>query len=128
MKLFSFYIAFLLIISCNTGNSAMNQQQLDQKEITDLEHEIMALVNSSVCTNETECAFIAFGSKACGGPNSYLVYSNSIDTDLLIRKVTLYNQMQHDYNIEYGIISTCDVPPQPTSVICENNKCKALYN
>ena len=34
----------------------------------------------------SNCDFIAFGSKACGGPKSYLVFNNSIDVDLLKEK------------------------------------------
>ena len=125
MRLFISLI-FLVTVSCSLEESTKNQDS-DLKALTDLGNEINVLVESSVCTDETECAYIAFGSKPCGGPWSYLVYSNSIDTDELIAKVELFNQMQNTYNLRYNITSDCSVVLPPDALICEDNKCKAVY-
>lgn len=116
---------FLSITSCSTDTLA-EEKALDLKKVTDLKSEITALVDSSVCNDETECAYVGFGSKACGGYLSYLVYSNSIDTDLLLTKVTEFNQMQHEFNEKYNIVSDCSILLPPTGLTCEDNKCKAV--
>ena len=128
MRLFlSISLIFLVTMSCSLEESTKNQDS-DLKALTDLGNEINVLVESSVCIDETECAFIAFGSKPCGGPWGYLVYSNSIDTDELIAKVDRFNQMQQTYNLTYNIISDCSVVSPPDNLICEDGKCKAVYN
>jgi len=128
MRLFiSFSLIFLFTVGCSLEESTKNQDS-DLKALTNLGNEINVLVESSVCTDETECASIAFGTKPCGGPWGYLVYSNSIDTDELIAKVERFNQMQNTYNLRYNITSDCSVVLPPDALICEDNKCKAVYN
>jgi len=128
MRLFiSLSLIFLFAVGCSLEESTKNQDS-DLKALTNLGNEINVLVESSVCTDETECASIAFGIKPCGGPWGYLVYSNSIDTDELIAKVERFNQMQNTYNLRYNITSDCSVVLPPDALICEDNKCKAVYN
>ena len=128
MRLFiSLSLIFLFAVGCSLEESTKNQDS-DLIALTNLGNEINVLVESSVCTDETECAFIAFGTKPCGGPWGYLVYSNSIDTDDLIAKVERFNQMQNTYNLRYNITSDCSVVLPPDALICEDNKCKAVYN
>ena len=92
-----------------------------------LKIEIESLANASVCNESTECKFIAFGSKPCGGPWSYLIYSTSIDTNKLEVMVEDYNQKEADYNQKYGVGSDCSVALPPTSITCENNTCVAVF-
>jgi hypothetical protein len=128
MNLF-IYVAFtfLTVLACNS-NDLTEDKEVELKKITNLEEEIVALAASSVCNDKTECDAIAFGSKPCGGPWSYLVYSNSIDIDLLKSKVEEFNKMQKEYNTKHGIISDCAVVMPPRDIICEDNKCKAVDN
>jgi len=127
MRLFiSLGLVFFLVIGC-TSEDSTKEKDVDSKIITNLEEEIIALADSSVCNDETECASIAFGSKPCGGPWSYLVYSTSIDVQLLKDKVKQFNQMQQEFNIKYGIISDCSIALPPTGFLCEDNKCKGIY-
>ena len=123
----SLFLTFLFLNSCSLEESSKKQDS-DLLAITKLAEEINTLVESSICNDETECAFIAFGKKPCGGPWGYLVYSNSIDTVLLINKVELFNQMQNSYNLRYNIISDCSMILEPDGLICEGGKCKAVYN
>ncbi len=118
---------FLTLLACNS-NDLSEDKEVELKKITNLEEEIVALAASSVCNDKTECDAIAFGSKPCGGPWSYLVYSNSIDTDLLKSKVEEFNKMQKEYNTKHGIMSDCAVVMPPSDIICEDNKCKAVDN
>ncbi|MEZ4842538.1 MAG: hypothetical protein R2821_13780 [Flavobacteriaceae bacterium] len=118
---------FLLILTVGCISDDSSERTYDQKKITDLRQEIIDLVDSSVCNDDSECAYIAFGSKPCGGPWEYLVYSTSIDTQLLLSKVEEYNATEKAYNEKWGIISDCMYVTPPEDVICEDGKCKAVY-
>ena len=122
-------LIFIVTVGCSLeGTTGQEQEELDLKVLSDLGNDINVLIESSVCTDETECSFIAFGTKPCGGPWGYVVYSNSIDTDELIEKVERFNQLQNTYNLRYNITSDCSVVSPPDALICEDNKCKAVYN
>ena len=124
--LLSLGFLFFSVIGC-TSEDSTKEKDVDSKKIADLEEEIIALADSSVCNDETECAFIAFGSKPCGGPWSYMVYSSSINVQLLKDKVEQFNQMQEEFNIKYDIASDCAIVTPPIDLLCEDNKCKAVY-
>jgi hypothetical protein len=82
---------------------------------------------SSICSDAFECRYIAFGSKPCGGPWSYLIYSTSIDTLELQTLVTDYNETENNYNLICGATSDCSVPNPPSSFTCEDNQCIPIY-
>ena len=129
MKTFLYYIktiALLAIVLGCTNNSETNQET-DLLELNDLKDEIALLISQSVCIDSSSCDFIAFGSKACGGPKEYLVFSNSINVAELENKVTNYNNLEKAYNIKWEIISDCSAPSPPTSVECINGECTAIY-
>ena len=102
-------------------------QETEQQELAALKTEIENLANTSFCGDAFECKFIAFGSKPCGGPWGYLVYSTSIDTEELENRVERYNREEAIYNTGWGITSDCAVNNTPVSVNCENNACVAVY-
>ena len=120
---YTFFI-LLLSISCSSNE---NTQKEDQLELETLTNEITSLAESSICNEENECKYIALGSKPCGGPWSYLVYSSSINTALLLEKVKNYNELENTYNLKWGINSDCSVVSPPTSLECINGKCIANY-
>ena len=102
-------------------------QETEEQELALLKNEIEDLANASVCDDAFECKFIAFGSKPCGGPWSYLVYSTSIDTEELESMVEGYNRKEALYNSEWDIPSDCAITNPPTSITCENNSCIAVF-
>jgi hypothetical protein len=61
------------------------------------------------------CSFIAFGSKPCGGPRSYLLFSNSVDLTKLQAMVKTYNDIDELYSIQTNAISDCMYCQQPKS-------------
>ena len=93
------------------------------RSLTELKLIIEQLVNESVCNETTECRTIAFGSKPCGGPWSYLVYSTSIDTIQLQEMVEDYNAIEADYNTRCGGASDCMFVTEPTELDCVDGKC-----
>ncbi|WP_242092301.1 hypothetical protein [Aestuariivivens sediminicola] len=96
-------------------------------ELNELKLQIETLAGTSECNDDTMCKFIAFGSKPCGGPWSYLVYSTSINTVELENLVASYNEKENFFNEKWGIASDCALAQQPTSITCENNSCVAVY-
>lgn len=127
-KIFIISIALsLLLVTLRCGSQSESTIEEDQQELTTLKQTIEALAASSVCNNTYECKFIAMGSKPCGGPWSYLIYSSSINEDQLKSLVINYNKKEAAYNQKWGIVSDCAVVSPPTSIACENNTCIAIY-
>ncbi len=116
----------LVAFQCDEDERALTQEE-EQTKLDNMKTEIERLANTSTCGDNITCKFIAFGSKPCGGPWTYLVYSTSIDTNKLEDLVEVYNQYEQDFNINWSIASDCAVTTPPTSVECENNICIAIY-
>lgn len=116
---------FLFAFQCDEENITQSEDEL--KELANLKTEIETLASSSVCNESTECKYIAFGSKPCGGPWTYLIYSTSINTSELENKVEHYNQLETVYNAKWGVVSDCALAQEPSDVICEDNKCVAVF-
>lgn len=116
----------LVAFQCDEDEKPLTQEE-EQTKLNLLKTEIETLAGTSTCTDDAACKFIAFGSKPCGGPWSYLVYSTSIDTDKLENLVAEYNLYEKDFNTNWGIASDCAFVLPPTSVECQNNICVAIY-
>ncbi len=98
----------------------LTDQEKDHKELMNVFNEIELLSMSVSCTDSNNWDFVAYGSKACGGPQGYIAYSSLIDVTSFLEKVTVYTKLEDEYNKKWGIGSTCDVTPQPKKVNCEN--------
>lgn len=119
-------IALLAIVFSCTNNIESSKDE-DLAELSALQEEIELLVESGVCSGNSDCDYIAFGSKACGGPKTYLVFSTSINVELLQKKVATYSALENSFNKKWGIISDCSVPAPPLNVTCIAGKCTAVY-
>lgn len=98
-----------------------------QLQLLEFKSTIENLASSSVCGEDFECRYLAFGSKPCGGPWEFLVYSTSIDTLTLASLVMEYNQLETNYNLNCNTVSDCSTPQPPTGFDCENNKCVPIF-
>jgi len=121
-----FTIGVLFTVFQCEDDSKLTQEQ-ERKELLTLKQTIEDLASQSVCNENTECKFIAFGSKPCGGPWSYLIYSTSIDENKIETLVAEYNQKEAAFNIKYTIFSDCMYVNPPASIKCENNTCVPVY-
>ena len=119
------FILALIISSCGMHE---NTKEEDERELESLANKINDIIGDASCNDSTDCRAIDFGSKPCGGPWSYLVYS-VIDTDTipLAVDVDLYNSMEVNYNEKWGINSDCMVVPPPSRLVCEDGHCAAEY-
>ncbi|WP_443938543.1 hypothetical protein [Pedobacter sp. MW01-1-1] len=79
------------------------------------------------CTSASEWRFIAYGTKACGGPVGYMPYNTKIDTVLFKQKVMKFTAEQKEYNVKFGLVSDCSVPAAPKGIECQEGKPKFTY-
>jgi len=117
----------LMAFQCSEDDDPVFNCENTTCYLNELEIEINTLANSSVCSDDFECRYIAFGAKPCGGPWTYLTYSTSIDTLQLTDLVEMYNMTEEDFNMNCDGISDCAFVTPPTSVECQNNICTAIY-
>jgi hypothetical protein len=126
MKLIFAFLTFL-VIDCSTSDNIISQE-VEKAALDSLKIEIKALAAESMCSDENICFSVGFGTKPCGGNWEYLLYSSSIDVVDFLAKVQSYNELEKNYNKKYTIMSDCFLVMPPSKIICEDGKCKAIYN
>jgi hypothetical protein len=105
-----------------------SSQQEDNKTLNYLLESIKKMANTKTCDPTGSYSFTAIGSKACGGPTGYIAYTNSINVKLFLEKVEYYTAQQSYYNQKWQIMSTCDIPMEPSGVICQDGELVLLYD
>lgn len=125
---FGFMSLFMLLtaMQCEKDELLVDCESV-KSELVTFKSNIVAMASESICCDEFECRFIAFGSKPCGGPWEFLTYTTSIDTVALTSLVADYNQLEANYNINCGAVSDCSAPQPPIGFDCENNQCIPIY-
>ncbi|MBA6151858.1 hypothetical protein [Gelidibacter maritimus] len=120
---------FLLLTAFKCDDQDSNSRSCDDyiSKLEQMKAEIKDLGEASVCDKNFECRSIALGSKPCGGPWSYLVYSTSIDTLTLHNLVEAHNKLEREYNTACQQYSDCMMVKPPLRIECEDNKCIAIY-
>jgi hypothetical protein len=132
MKKVVIYLSFIMsisvtIIACSLPDDDPVACEQIFQNIQDLKISIEEFAATSICSEEFECRSIAFGSKPCGGPWSYLIYTTSIDTLELETLVAELNERENDYNLTCGATSDCSVPNEPVSFTCEDSQCIPIF-
>lgn len=83
---------------------------------------IEALITTEA-TDASQCKTIAFGDRACGGPEEFLIYSTlNTDVELLENLVSEYNYQAGQYNLRTGLASICSIEMEP-EVTLKNGVC-----
>lgn len=121
MKIFLAISMFIgIFASCEqmSADQEITREQLDRQLA-----EIQTLINEGNCSNSSQCKFIPYGSKACGGPQGYLIFSSGVDEEKLKSLVEKYNKAEATYNKENNIMSDCSIPPEPQELACEDGQC-----
>ena len=120
--LVSLILIFLTLILSTGCDDGLNEEE-DKARLDQMEQEILGLISDLSCNDSTDCKYIGFGAKPCGGFWRYLIYSiSNIDTVLLNEKVRTYNEYNKSLNTKYGWISDCSLPPIP-NVDCVEGEC-----
>lgn len=123
VKIIGCLVCICFLFACQKEAS----QEEDIQEIQNLEARILGMTDGILCDQASDWTYTAFGSKACGGPASYIVYPNSINTTQFLGLVEQYKQMTSDYNQQWGIISDCALVGSPTHVDCKDGKPVLVY-
>ena len=72
------------------------------------------MIGDARATDIRFCRTIAFGSKPCGGPWEYLVFSTQrTDSTAIASRVDRYNALESQLNNDEGRISDCALPAVP---------------
>lgn len=119
---------FLILVLLLAGTAGSCDRSEDDQEISskdlDLQFEaITNLVATQNCSDSSQCSYMAYGSKACGGPKGYLVFSSDVDTVKLRTLVDNYTKAEDTYNQQNGIISDCSIVPPPQNINCIDGNC-----
>lgn len=121
--------ALFLLMTLSTigfsGATFAQDQEADQRAIEVVEKTVKALASEDLnCRVDSDCAVIAYGARACGGPAGYLVASklNPVFTEIkYLAKRTV--EREEKFNADYGVISICSLAVRPTSTCAQSNKC-----
>ena len=101
----------VLVVTACGGSQPPNpgtSTQLDEMSLDSLRATITVLIGEPLASSASQCRAIAFGSKPCGGPWSYLVYSTEVtDSVKLAQLVSFYTQREADLNRTEGRVSDC---------------------
>ena len=98
----------------------LTEQEKDYRVLMDLFDNALELVKDLPCENSENWTFAPYGAKACGGPQWFVAYPTTIDTEEFLKRIEVYTKAEQDYNIKWGVFSTCDIFSQPKAVVCEN--------
>ncbi|TJY34693.1 hypothetical protein [Pontimicrobium aquaticum] len=117
---------FFVATQCGEDKLALTYEE-ERAELDKYKEKIEDLAATSVCNENTECLFVGFGSKPCGGPWTYLIYTNSINDTQLLLWVNDYNQLEQKLNEKWGIISDCSIASPPVGFECLDNTCNPIF-
>lgn len=85
--------------------------------------QLKTLTENTSCDSSTQCRVLPVGSRACGGPSNYLIYStkhsNNEDVEKLAKHIT---SLESQFNAQTGMMSICQHLTAPATQ-CSDNKC-----
>ena len=96
------------------GDGEQRTEEGDRAQLDEMRQEINALVGEAAAASISDCRYAALGSKPCGGPWEYVIYSvSSADSTALAIRLTAYDAFEAEMNERYGYVSDCSVPAMP---------------
>jgi hypothetical protein len=117
--------AAVATLSCARKEAAVGERP-DTLTADTLRQSIARQVGSATCSSAAVCRTLALGSKPCGGPRQYLVYSLSVtDSARLAADAARYNQAEAEKNRQRGLMSDCSMLIEP-QVSCVSGRCAAV--
>lgn len=120
------FCASFLFLGCSIDDDFIPNQESDLAMLEELFAEITLLADEP-CTDAEDWEFVAYGSKACGGPQGYIAYPTTIDVEAFLEMIENYTTEEAIYNENYGVVSTCEVIGAPIDVACENGEPVLIY-
>ena len=96
------------------NNGDQRTEEGDRAQLAEMRREIEALVGDAAGASIEDCRYSGLGSKPCGGPWEFVIYSaSSTDSTALAERLTAYNAFEAEMNERYGYASDCSVPNEP---------------
>lgn len=94
------------------AQSAASDNATLRAEIAGLDSRISRVNQDRRCGSDDDCIVLPMGFKECGGPLKYLVAAKRHRDELgkLLRRL---ESKQRTYSWKNGLVSSCDVPPEP---------------
>lgn len=120
---------FVIVLFIGCALSCKSTSETQNVSLTDLQTQFEAIqefVNQGTCNPSNKCSYIAYGTKACGGPQGYLAFSPNVNIDKLKNLVATYSKAEDMYNQQNGIMSDCISLTPPQNLGCSNGKCVIL--
>jgi len=97
-----------------------------EEQLSAIGAEIDELSADRSSTSDSECGVVAIGSKPCGGPTSYIIYSRAtVDEELLLAKVEQYTELDRLINNLRHYGSDCLYVEVPSGAISVEGMCVA---
>lgn len=116
----------LMAFTCANNENTPEEALTDSEKLITKEKEITDFIKDNACKPDRECGTIAFGSKPCGGPWKFLIYSlTAADVKILNEKVNAYNALEKEVNVKTGRASDCSIAIKP-NVACVDGVCKIV--
>lgn len=101
----------------------VTDEEVDKQRLASLYRNIVDYIGTPAC-HEDDCRYIGVGSKPCGGPWHYLIYSAStVNEEYLQTLVDVHAAFENYMNHRYGYLSDCSVP-MPPAVECHDGMCR----
>ncbi len=86
----------------------------DTTRLGELRQAVASRVGTTRCVDRSQCRAMPLGSKPCGGPWSYVVYSTATtDSGALALAVQRYNVADAELNRKLGRVSDCSFVSPP---------------
>ena len=124
-KIISFVLVLTLLQSFQCENDNQNDV-ITEEMLNNKRTEITNYIGQFTCSATSSCNFIALGSKPCGGPREYLVYSNNVDQNELQQLVSEYYTMDSTRNVQTNAISDCSIVMPPENIDCIDGVCTVI--
>ena len=121
LKLFAIVLLFQSF-QCDDDDN-QTDQSFDLVSLQQERQTILDYIATFTCDENATCSSIAFGSKACGGPQEFLVFPSTINLEYLTEQVNNYNALENSYNLTYNIVSDCMAVSPPENIDCINGIC-----
>lgn len=126
-KILTLFTIVLLFQSFQCDDDTQQtSQSFDLVSLQKERQNILDYIATFTCNESATCSSIAFGSKACGGPQEYLVFPSTVDLDYLTEQVNNYNALENAYNLTYNIVSDCMAVLPPENIRCVDGVCTIL--
>lgn len=101
-------------------------KEVSLDDIKTAKNKLNNLIADKQCSTSSQCKVSAVGSRACGGPSDYIVYSTqSAPQEQVSALSDTITQLESTYNAQKGMMSICQHLTAP-STQCVENKCIKL--